>query len=172
MKTSCGHPRKLTDRQIREVLKWHEEAIEFRRKHGTVRDLAILLGVSLHAVRGCFEVRKARNPKKDGIQAPHSPGRSGRPQHLNPAQIAFAIAWRDAGRHFYARHGSVGRLARQLGVGASTIHDCIRRKGRYTQRAQPDIYKESISHLSHQSMLDESLRSGLLRAWLRRVDEP
>jgi hypothetical protein len=133
METPCGPPRKLTDRQIIQVLKWHQEAIEFRHAHGTVRDLALVLGVSMHAVRGCFEISVAV-PKRQ-IPMSHSPDRPGRPRHLNPAQIVFAVAWRSADRQFRARHGTVASLARTLGVGASTIHDCIRRKGRYAQRA-------------------------------------
>ena len=52
MRCPSGPPRKLSGRQIRAVLKWHEEAGEFRRRHGTVRDLAAFLNVSAHAIRG------------------------------------------------------------------------------------------------------------------------
>jgi len=153
MKTPCGHLRKLTDRQIREVLKWHQEAIEFRRTHGSLKGLATLLGVSSHAVRGCFRIRIPGTPKGDGIQASHSPGR---PRHLNPDQIAFAVAWRNAGRQFRARHGTVAILARSLGVGASTIHDCIRRKGRYV-----------TAHRANPPRSHATIRAELLHAWLR-----
>lgn len=170
MKTPCGHLRKLTDGQIREVLKWHQEAIEFRRRHGALDDLAILLGVTLHAVRGCFENRIPCTAKEDGIQASHSRGRRGRPRHLNPEQIAFAIAWRNVGRRFYARHGSVACLARKLGVGASTIHDCIRRQGQYTQHAHTNKYEARITRRSE--MPDDARRSALLRAWLRPKQKP
>ena len=111
MKSRCGHFRKLTDRQIRKVLMWHQEAVEFRHSHGTLRDLASLLGVSLDVVRGCFESRSRGTPESSGIAASHSLTRRGRPRHLNAAQIAFALAWRNAGREFRARHGSIARLA-------------------------------------------------------------
>ena len=166
MKTPCGHPRKLTDRQIRQVLKWHQEAIEFRHSHGTVRDLASVLGVSLHAVRGCFEIRV---PAPDNHQIPmsHSPDRPGRPRHLNSAQIAFALAWRHAGRQFRAQHGTVARLARKLGVGTSTIHDCIRRKGRYTQATHIDLCNAGNARRGHPPVSDNALRAALLRAWVK-----
>jgi len=159
MKTRCGHPRKLSDRQIREVLKWHQEAIEFRHAHGTHRDLARLLGVSLHAVRGCFE-----------SQIPHaskSRVRRGRPRHLDADQIAFVLAWRRVAWQFQARHGSIPGLARKLGVGASTIHDCVRRKGRYIQFAHVDGYQARNSSRVHPPLSDNAVRSTLLRAWRR-----
>jgi transposase len=164
MKIPCGPPRKLTDRQIAQVLNWHQEAIEFRQAHGTVRDLAHVLGVSLHAVRGCFESRISRSANRR-IQTSRAPGRPGRPRHLNPAQTAFAIAWREAGRRFRARHGTVAMLARTLGVGTSTIHDCIRRKGRYTQCA--DVVVCQPTRRGSPSMSDVAVRAALLRAWLR-----
>jgi len=164
MTISCGHLRKLTDWQIREVLKWHRETLDFRRSHGTLKDLAVLLGVSPRAVRGCFENRISEGRDGHGIQA--SSGR-GRPRHLNPAQIAFAVAWRTAGRRFHARHGSVTSLANKLGVCPSTIRDCIRRGGRYRQRAYADAVESRISRRNRPSMPDDALRSTLLRAWRR-----
>ena len=160
MKTPRGHLRKLTDRQIREVLNWHQEAIEFRRTHGTLKDLAILLGVSSHAVRGCLEIRVAAINRR--IQSFPSPHRPGRPRHLNPEEIAFAVAWRDAGRQFRARHGTVVSLARGLGVGASTIYDCIRRKGRYIRGPQV------TGCLPNAPKPDDAVRAELLHAWLRQ----
>jgi hypothetical protein len=147
----------LSDRQIREVMKWHQEAIDFRRAHGTQRDLAILLGVSLHAVRGCFE-----------SQIPHMPEsrvRRGRPRHLDADQIAYVLAWRRVAWQFRACHGSVPGLARKLGVGASTIHDCVRRKGRYIQFAHVNGYQAHNSRRVHSSPSDNALRSTLFRAW-------
>jgi hypothetical protein len=159
MTVRCGPPRKLTDRQIARVLNWHHEAIEFRCAHGTLRDLAHLLGVSLHAVRGCLEIRSLGSASKRRIQSSPSRGRPGRPRHLTPAQIVFVVAWRHAGRQFRARNGTVASLARALGVGASTIHDCIRRNGRYTQRAAGRRASPPTS--------DDTVRAALLRAWSR-----
>ncbi len=164
MKTPCGSLRKLTDRQIREVMKWHQEALEFRRAHGTLKGVAILLGVSVHAVRGCFENTVPGTSNADGIQAS---GRRGRPRHLNPAQIAFAIAWREAARRFHATHGSIAGLARRLGVSASTIHDCIRRQGRYRQRVDADASKSQKAGRNQLPMRDNARRSALLRVWPR-----
>jgi len=169
MKQSCGHPRKLTDAQIREVLKWHREALEFRRSHGTLEDLAILLGVSARAVRGCFENRISGARDGHGIQTPS--GR-GRPRHLNPSQIAFVIAWRTAGRRFHARHRSAASLADKLGVGASTIRDCIRRGGQYQQTADADVGKAPGSRGGHLPMSSHARRAALLRAWLRAKPSP
>jgi hypothetical protein len=159
MTIPCGPPRKLTDGQIAQVLNWHQEAIEFRCAHGTLRDLAHVLGVSLHAVRGCFEIRSPGSANNRRIQSSPSHGRPGRPRHLTPAQIVFVVAWRHAGRQFQARHGTVASLARALGVGASTIHDCIRRNGRYTQRAAARRASLPTS--------DDAVRAALLRAWSR-----
>jgi hypothetical protein len=156
MKTPCGTFRKLTDAQIRKVLNWHQEAIEFRHSHGTLRDLGSLLGVSLDAVRGCFESRSPDTAESGGIRTSHSAARRGRPRHLDAAQIEFALTWRYAGHKFRAGHGTVASLARSLGVGASTIHDCIRREGRYVTASRAKPPKS-----------DYTLRSELLRAWLR-----
>jgi len=103
MKPPCGSFRKLTDAQIRTVLKWHQEAIEFRHSHGTVADLASLLGC--RSMRSEAALRaKLGHAESRGIRMPHSAIRRGRPRHLNGTQIAFAIAWRNAGRRFHARH--------------------------------------------------------------------
>jgi hypothetical protein len=157
MKAPCGARRKLTDRQISDVLKWHQEGTEFRRAHGTLSDLAHVLGVSLHAVRGCFEIGAPVDNHR--VPMSHLPHRPGRPRHLNPAQIAFALAWRRAGSEFRARHGTVASLARILGVGTSTIHDCIHRKGRYTQGSEVTV--------GHAAARDNAARAALLSAWLR-----
>jgi hypothetical protein len=157
MTIRCGSLRKLTDRQVVQVLHWHQKAIDFRHAHGTQRDLARVLGVSLHAVRSCFEIQVPVNNRR--IQCSHSPGR---PRHLNPAEISFALAWRSAGRQFHAQHGTVASLARRLGVGASTIHDCIRRKGRYIRGTQ------SKTRLPSQPRSDDVIRAKLLHAWSRR----
>jgi hypothetical protein len=167
MKSRCGHFRRLTDREIRKVLMWHQEAVEFRHSHGTVRDLASLLGVSLDVVRGCFESRSRGTSKGSGVAVYHSLTRRGRPRHLKPAQIAFALAWRNRGREFRARHGSIASLAHELGVGASTIHDCIRRKGRYVQRSAADACKARNSRRTHLPISNSALRAALLRAWSR-----
>ena len=167
MKSRCGHFRRLTDREIAKVLRWHQEAVEFRHSHGTVRDLASLLGVSLHVVRGCFESRSRGTSKGLGVAVSHSLTRRGRPRHLNAAQMAFALAWRHAGREFRARHGSIARLAGELGVGASTIHDCIRRKGQYRQRAQADAGKARSSRRGQSPTSMDAQRAALLRAWRR-----
>jgi hypothetical protein len=151
MKITCGSPRKLTNRQVVQVLNWHQKAIQFRHAHGTQRDLARVLGTSLHVVRGCLANQVPLSDRR--IQSSNSPGR---PRHLNPVQISFAVTWRNAGHQFRARHGTVASLARSLGVGASTIHDCIRREGRYVtaRRANPP-------------RSDDTLRSELLRTWVR-----
>ena len=165
MKTACGHLRKLTDRQIRAVLKWHQESIEFRRSHGTLRDLAGLLGVSLRAVRGCFEIPISASDHSRPRQAFRSPSGLGRPRHLNPAEIAFAFAWREAGRRFRAQHGTAASLALELGVGTSTIHACIRRRGHYIQRAHVDLGQSTRG--SQPPVSDNAVRAAHLRAWLR-----
>ena len=167
MNTPCGSPRKLSDGQIVKVLKWHQEAIDFRRSHGTLRDLARLLGVSLRTARACFEVRHSAPAINRRIPTHHARGKPGRPRRLNPAEIAFAVAWRHAGRQFRAQHGSVARLAHQLGVGASTIHDCIRRKGRYTQATHIDLCKAGYTRRGHLPVSDNALRAALLRAWVK-----
>lgn len=163
MRNIRGSPRKLTNRQIREVLKWHQEAIEFRHSHGTLHSLAGLLGVSVHAVRGCFEGRiPAPGHDRRNLVA-RSLERRGHPRHLNPAHVSFVIAWHNEGRRFHARRGNVASWARRLGVSASTIHDCIRRKGRYKRRAHVEVCKARNLRL----MSDDALRAILLRAWLR-----
>ncbi len=164
VKTPCGTYRKLTDAQIREVLQWHEEAIEFRHSHGTLRDLASLLGVSLDAVRGCFERRSPDTAESGGIRTRHPAAPRGRPRHLDAAQIEFALAWRNASREFRARHGTIASLARRLGVGASTIHDCIRRKGEYRQRAPG---KARLSDRTQSPLSMNARRAALLRSWRR-----
>ncbi len=172
MKSRYGHFRKLTDREIRRVLMWHQEAVEFRHSHGTVRDLARILGVSLDVIRGRFESRSRGTPKSLNVAASHSLTRRGRPRHLNAAQIAFALAWRNRGREFRARHGSIASLAHELGVGASTIHDCIRRKGRYVQRCAADACKARNSRRTQLPISNNALRAALLRAWSRPKPKP
>jgi hypothetical protein len=164
MKTPCGTFRKLTNAQIREVLQWHQEAVEFRHSHGTRRDLASLLGVSFDAVRGCFERRNPDTAESRAIRTPHCAARRGRPRHLDAAQIEFALAWRNASREFHARHGNIANLARSLGVGASTIHDCIRRNGEYRQRA---LGQARRSDRTQSPLSMNARRAALLRTWRR-----
>ena len=163
MKTAYGSPPKLTNRQIRAVLKWHQASIEFRRSHGTLRDLAGLLGVSLRAIRGCFEIPISASGHTRPLEAFRLPSGPGRPRRLNPAEIAFAFAWREATRRFRAQHGTVASLALELGVGTSTIHDCIRRQGRYSRRAQLSGCRAT----RRAPLSDNAVRAALLRAWLR-----
>src|SRR5260370_2745927 len=165
MKTPCGPARKLSDRQIAQILNWNREAIEFHCAHGTLRDLAHLLGVSTHAVRGCFETRAPDSANNHPIESSQSRGRPGRPRHLNPDQIAFAVAWRSAGREFRTRHGTSVSLACTLAVAVSTIHDCIRRQGRYTQRALVATSQDSRRVSPPKS--DVAVRAELLRRWSR-----
>lgn len=168
METPCGPARRLSDGQIIQVLKWHREAMEFRRAHGTLRDLAQVFGVSVHVIRGCFETRRRSSANTRRAQSANAVER-GRPPHLDSAQIAFAVAWRNAGRQFRARHGTVAGLARRLGVGTSTIHDCIRRNGSYTQRAHV-AGDEAVCRASPASS-DDAGRAALLRAWLRSLSK-
>jgi hypothetical protein len=140
-------------------MKWHQEAIEFRREHGTYRDLARLLGVSLHAVRGCFESKIPHSPK--------SRTRRERPRHLDAEEIAFVLAWRRVGWQFRARHGSILSFAHKFGVGASTIYDCVRRKGRYIQFVHVEGHQAHNSRRAHLSPSDNAMSATLLRAWRR-----
>jgi transposase len=169
MRYPCGHTRKLSDRQIRVVLTWHREAHKFRHRHGTARDLAALLGVSSAAIRGLVEPSASSNRR--GIKCIPSPNRRGRPRHLNSAQIAFVIAWRNAGQRFRLRHGNVAGLALKMGVSVSTIHDCIRRRGRYTQFTRVALSVRRMSGRTRSLRSDEALRSKLLRMW-RRTSSP
>jgi transposase len=163
MKYPSGPRRKLSDRQIRAVLTWYETAVNFRRRHGTARNLAALLGVSSHVVRGIAEL----SDRTRGLPCPLPKNRRGRPRQLNAAQVAFVIAWREAGRQFLAQQGSVAELAHRMDVSASTIHDCIRRKGRY---ARSDHVGRSTTRKGGRTrplLANEALRSKLLRAWRR-----
>ena len=167
MKTPCGPPRSLDDGQIIQVLRWHQEAMEFRRVHGTLRDLAQVFGVSVHVIRGCFETRRRSSANTRRTQSANAVERRGRPPHLESGQIAFAVAWRNVGRQFRARHGTVAGLARRLGVGASTIHDCIRRNGSYTQRAH--VAGDKAVCRASPTRSDDAVRAALLRDWLRSL---
>ena len=163
MRHLSGPPRKLSDREIREVLTWYQRAENFRRCHGTVRDLASLLGVSSHAVRGIVE--PSGRTRDIAYRLPET--RCGRPRHLNPSQVAFVIAWRKAGRQFRERHGSVAELAQKMDVSPSTIHDCIRRKGRYTRSGRVDSSTRREGGRVRPLRSEETLRSKLLRTWRR-----
>jgi transposase len=163
MRYPSGPPRKLSDRQIRAVLTWYETAENFRRRHGTARDLAALLGVSSHAVRGIVEL----SDRTRDMASPLSKIRRGRPRLLNAAQVAFVIAWREAGRQFLAQQGSVAGLAHRMDVSASTIHDCIRRKGRYKRSDHVRSSTKRGGGRTRPLLSDKALRSMLLRAWRR-----
>jgi hypothetical protein len=165
MRCPCGPPRKLSGRQIREVLKWHDEADKFRRRHGTVRDLAALLNVSSHVIRRIVEPSGSRGAR--GIGSLQRESRPGRPRHLSAVKIAFVIEWCSAGREFRIRHGSLAMLALKMDVSASTIHDCIRRRGRYMQLAHVGLCTMSKSGRTRRYRSDEALRSELLRGWRR-----
>ncbi len=164
MKYPSGPPRKLSSRQIREVLTWYQRAENFRRCHGTVRNLAAILSVSSHAVRGVVERAGSGGTRDIACRRPAN--RRGRPRHLNPSQVAFVIAWRQAGREFRDRHGSVAELAHKMDVSASTIHDCIRRKGQYTRSGRVGSTRRKGGQ-TRPLRSDETLRSKLLRTWGR-----
>ncbi len=168
MKYPSGPPRKLSDRQIREVLIWYQRGKNFRRCHGTVRNLAALLSVSAHAIRGVVE--PSGGTRDIACRRPEN--RRGRPRHLNPVQVAFVIAWRKAGRQFRERQGSIAELADKLDVSASTIHDCIRRKGRYTRSGRVSPSTRLKDGQTRPLLSDETLRSKLLRTWLRPCLSP
>jgi transposase len=163
MRYPSGPPRRLSDRQIRAVLTWYKKAENFRRRHGTARDLAALLGVSSHAVRGIVEL----SDRTRGMACPLPENRRGRPRHLNAAQESFVIAWREAGRQFLAQQGSVAELAHRMDVSASTIHDCSRRKGRYARTDHVCPPTKRKGGRTRPLLADEALRSKLLRAWRR-----
>jgi hypothetical protein len=157
----CGPPHKLTRAQIRRVLRWHARAVAFRTTHGTARDVARRLGVKVYAVRRA-------------LQDDRTEGALGRRRLLSPAQHVLVRRWRAAGRRFRATHLTAQQLADAQGVSRSTIHDCIRRHGRYAAVAPIDsahINARSVGSRSEAIRPDTSAavaeRAALLGAWPR-----
>jgi hypothetical protein len=142
MARTRGASRHLTDAQILKALAWHRKAVDFRRSHGTVLELAAHLGTSVGAVRYCISVNGhyaqregRRGTHKRSHSTTHARKRSvtGRPRLLTDAQVALVMRWHRAYLAFHRRQGTAAMLAATLGVSTKTLHDCIQRRGRYQQ---------------------------------------
>jgi hypothetical protein len=163
MSHPCGPPHKLTRAQIRRVLRWHARGVAFRATHGTARDLARKLHASIYAVRRALQ----------GDRTHVSKGAVGRKRLLPPAQHVILRRWRAAGRRFRARHLTAQQLADALGVSRVTIHDCIRRRGRYATVDPVHVNSRSLGGrpgtTRHATTPTVAKGAALLKAWPRVV---
>jgi AraC-like DNA-binding protein len=160
MSYHCGPPPKLSAAKIRRVLQWHARTVAFRAQHGTARDLANRLHVSVYAVQRALQ--------DDRTSA--TPGTVGRKRLLSPATLILVRRWAAAGRRFSATHLTAQELAEALGVSRGTIHDCIRRRGQYaTDDAQINTAAAHRRSRTTRRRTREAVsqRAALLQAWPR-----
>lgn len=134
-----GRPPKLTRAQIRRILTWHARWLRFRARHGTLQVLARRLNVRQHVITSCIEGYRKSYLPRGSTPALRTASRRGRPRVLHDGDIRVVIAWHLKYQRFYLRHGSAKSLALKLGVSESTVYDCIRRRGRYRQRFEPEM---------------------------------
>lgn len=159
MRRQVGAPRSLTQQQIRQVLRWHARYSDFHSRLGTLASLSQELGVSLHTIRRALK------------------GSSVPVEQLSSQQWLKVNRWRRLYRRFRATQPSAEVLARLLGVSRTTVFDCLRRKGRYTQRDQHALQPEhgetrgtaGMATRAARRDADNTQRAALLRAW-RSVD--
>jgi hypothetical protein len=129
MKRVSGPSRKLTNAQIRIILRWSEERQRFLRTHGSAHSIARRLGLSVYVVRRWLRTYKPNDQQKHRKSLG---AKSGRPPIIRTRAARAALRrWIDASRHYRATHVSAAALARDLGVSRFTIFDCIQRRGRY-----------------------------------------
>jgi transposase len=169
MGLGCGPPRKLTDTQIRQVLSWHACRQKFRAHHGSVHQLAARLGVNTDVIYCCIAryCRKGNRPLRvKGAVARRGP-RRGRPPSLSDMKVRAVEAWYRRHNEFVERTGTAQALARRMGVSVRTIHDCIRRRGRYIQLSESSLNPTSSAGISRGADAEIQWRSVLLRRWGR-----
>jgi hypothetical protein len=164
MARTRGSPRKLTNANIRKVLRWYARERAFKLRHGTLRSLAQRLGVTVSCVR------RAMNPRPIAVRPRLVPSRP-----LTARERQRVRRWYSTYRRFMASHQSAAQLAKSLGVCRFVIWDCIRRQGRYTQ-----LHRSALARDNHKpvrsaqsrpsravSTTETQLRSSLLATWSR-----
>jgi transposase len=164
-----GPPRKLTDTKIRQVLAWHACRQKFRAQHGSVHQLAARLGVSTDVIYYCIARyrSKANRPLRvKGAVARIGP-RRGRPSSLSDMKVRAVEAWYRRHNEFVERTVTAQALARRTGVSVRTIHDCIRRHGRYIQHSESRLNPTSSAGTSRGADAEIQWRWVLLRRWRR-----
>jgi hypothetical protein len=178
MARTRGASRHLTDAQIPKALAWHRKAVEFRRSHGTVLELAARLGTSVGAVRYCISVN-GRYAQREGRRGTHKRSHSitqarkrsvtGRPRLLtDDAQVAVVMRWHRAYLAFHRRQGTAAMLAAKLGVSTKTLHDCIQRQGRYKQLHWSDKAtrpERRLRETGPSANAVHAMRNALLNGW-------
>jgi hypothetical protein len=180
MASHRGSPRKLTDAQIRRVLRWHARVLKFRARRGTTRDLAARLHVNTRVIY--YYLSQYKNGTRGSRSELRPPMRrsTGRPRLLGDRELRTIFHWYVRQMRFLAAHGSARALAHELGVSETTLFDCIRRQGRYRQarrlrRASITLAtdvgpkgsrgKESCALAKHESAT--CWRAQLLNRWAR-----
>lgn len=156
MGRQVGSPRRLTQSQIRRVLRWHARLIAFRREHSTVQRFARSMGPSVPAIRRAL-------------------GSANSATQLSRAQRRMVRRWYARYRRFVARQQSAQALADALKVSRWTIFDCIRRQGRYFQLDERALHRQARQPATRARsarrvrFVEDSQRAALLKAW-RAVD--
>lgn len=163
MNSRRGPPRILTQRQIRQVLAWHQAWQTFRAKHESVRRLATRLGVSETVIYYCIRRYRLGSHRTSPAERPIArlTVRRGRPPSLSDAKLAIVIAWYVRYLNFVARTGGPQTIARRLGVSERTLYDCIHRRGCYA------IASRCPSTSQKRKEIESQARAVLLNQWRR-----
>ena len=126
MASRRGRPRVLTRQQIRIVLKWHQRRLRFRALVGSVRVFSRRQGIPVYVLRQAL----AR-----GVLVPVA-AKKANYGHVELAHIVSA--WVREYRRFAESDISNAQMASRLGVSRNTIHDCVKRKGRYIRSTRSE----------------------------------
>lgn len=169
MGLGCGPPRKLTDTQIRQVLSWHACRQKFRAQQGSVHQLAARLGVNTDVIHCCIARYRSKGNRPLRVKGAvgHIGPRRGRPPLLSHIKVRAVEAWYRRHSEFIERTGTAQALARRMGVSVRTIHDCIRRHGRYIQHSESRLNRTRSARTSRGAKAEIQWRSVLLRRWRR-----
>ena len=164
-----GPPRKLTDAQIRQVLAWHASWQKFRAQHESARRLAARLGVSQHVIYYCIARyrREGNRPSHFRGAVARTRPRHGRPPSLRGSEARVVVAWYVRYMKFIERTGTARALARRMGVSEWTIHDCIRRRGRYAQLSESSLNRITRARTARGVEAEILWRAVVLRRWRR-----
>ena len=154
-------PERLTNAQIRRVLRWYAKQQRFLRENGTVATVANSHGVATGVIYRCIDNFKKPPVARKRLRS------FGRPGILSALQVRAVRVWYVKKLGFLKSHGTVADLAQELRATPSAIYACIRRGGVYRSPFGEVVPRRRTTPRGTESTVDgdSQMRSKLLRTW-------